>query len=265
MAIGPPDPGAVRPAPRINGMTDYYLGGSTYLRADREFADKVAARFPAVPGLTLTAWDFRLRTARWLAREHGIRRFLRAWAPAYLQGRSFHDAAREEAPGAEVLYVSSDQDTHDLLDGLLHPVEGVGAVMAASTAELLQAPPVKAWLAGGEPVALVTGNVLHLVSAAQAEEDLAVYASVLPPGSWAAVSGLLPGDPAEFAELAAMFAPVREVRAHAPADIARWMKGFDLVPPGVADVRMLPERAGSVAVIMPGSPGWIGGAVGRVR
>jgi len=232
--------------PTIHGTYDYWLGGGQHLREDRELAQAIEARFPSVPLHIRAAQDFHLRAARWCA-ERGISRFIRAGNfTALPSGRNVHDAVREVNPGAEVIYAYRDPAAYSFSEGLLDWDEGTTAVLSR-TGGFLAADPVGAWVEAGEPVCLIAGMVLHFAPAGRAAARLARAAAALPPGSVIVVSMTLPGTRPEADEMLAMFTPAVTYR-HTAADLTGWLEGAGLriVPPGVTDVRVVPD---------PGRPG----------
>ena len=227
--------------PTIAGMYDYWLGGGQHLRADRELAQAIEARYPSVPSHIRAAQDFHLRAARWCA-ERGISRFIRAGHfTALPSGRNVHDAVREINPGAEVIYAYRDPAAFSFSAGLLDWDHGTTAVLSR-TGGFLAADPVGEMLAEGEPVCLIAGMVLHFAPAERAAARLARAAAALPPESVVVVSMTLPGTRPEADEILRMFTPAVTYR-HTAEDLVGWLEGAGLkiVEPGVMDVRVIPR------------------------
>jgi hypothetical protein len=248
--------------PTIHGTYDYWLGGGQHLREDRELAQAIEARFPSVPLHVRAAQDFHLRAARWAA-ERGISRFVHAGnVTALPSGRNVHDAAREVNPGAEVVYAYRHQAAYSFSAGLLGWDEGATAFLSR-TGGFLAADPVMAWVEEGEPVCLVAGLVLHFLDAGTAAARVARAAAGLPPGSVIVVSMTLPGTRPAAGEMLAMFTPAVTFR-HTAADLTGWLEdaGLKIVPPGVADVRVVPDPGRPCGEALQAGPhGMIGGVV----
>lgn len=255
------DPGE----PTIHGVYSWWLGGSQHTRADREVGRAIAERFPSAPVHLRAAERFHLRAARWAA-QRGVSRFVRAGAVTCLPpGRNLHEAARGVNPGARTVYVSRYAEASEWAGTRFAGAAESARAAAARPAEVLDAGPVAAMLAEGEPVCLVLGMTLQFEPGPLAAANVAAYAAALPPGSVLAVSvGLLGRSPAAGA-LAAMFTPAR-VHRHAAEDVAGWLKGAGvaLVPPGVRDVREVPGGCGAEPAPGPGPepPARIAGGLG---
>jgi hypothetical protein len=64
----------------------------------------------------------------------------------------------------------------------------------------------------------------------------AEYASLVPAGSWLVVSVGHYQDLALYDRMCAAF-PSQPYRNHGAADIAAWLEGLELVPPGIAEAK----------------------------
>jgi len=248
----------------IHGVDSYWLGGSQHKRADRELARAIGARFPTVPEHARAGQDFLLRAAAWCA-ERGIERFTHLGTVTALpMGRNVHDAARRVNPAARVVYANRSPQAHRWAGALLSGGSRTSAVLArpGSPGDVVGAQDIAALLPAGGPACLIASQVLHFLEGGKAAEQVLAYAEALPPGSYLVASaGLLGGSPAA-GELAAMYTPAR-IRRHTAQDVTRWLEDarLDIVPPGVADVRLIPVRA--AADIGDGGPGIIAGAIAR--
>lgn len=250
--------------PTVLGVYDYWLHGNMHLRADRELGDIIAARFPALPAIANSAQDFRQRAARWCA-ERGVARFIRAGAATWLPGRNIHDAARQVIPDARAVYIIRHDDPYAIARQML-AAPGVTVVQADALypGQVLSAEPVRTMLAEGEPAAMVLG-VLHHAPTDQAAANIARYAAAAPPGSYLVLSLTAGGDPAAVAEVDRLFAPAGvRVYRHTAEDVAGWLCGLELVPPGVTDVRAVPGWDWTPGPLPPGSPGRGIGVIARV-
>lgn len=250
----------------VHGIYDVWLGGSSSLALDREAAAAIEARFPAMPRLVRDAHDFSLRAAAWSAAE-GTRRFIRWGATTCLPGRNVYDAVRQAAPGARVrvLYLNLSPDADAMARSLLAGRDGTAAARAplGNPAKALRLPEVAEMLGGGEPVCLVLPMLWHLVSPRSAARRIGVLTRALPPGSHLVLSLLADGCPADVAELSRLL-PARAWH-HTSAGAASWLSGLDVLPPGVADVRVLPLRPWGALESCTCPAGRAVGAIGRKR
>lgn len=250
--------------PTVHGINDALLNGSSNLRADRDAARAMTSRWPALPGLPAAVLAFRNRAAQ-LAADRGITRFIRAGAVTRLPGRNTHDVVRGIQPDARTVYVTASADACALIAGLLEDDPRTEVVQGRSRhpGQLLSAPPVAALLADEEPVALILASMLSFVGSDVAEAIVKEYAGALPSGSVLALSVLVLDDSAEGRELAAMYEPA-PLRRHTEDDLREWLNGLEVLPPGVADVRVLAAGDGTVGVLPQGLPVHAAGAVAVV-
>lgn len=248
----------------VHGINDALLRGSSNLRADRDAARAMTDRWPAMPGLAAAAHAFRNRAAQ-LAADRGITRFIRAGAVTRLPGRNVHDAVRDIQPDARTVYVTASQDACALVAGLLEddPRTEVVRARPRHPGQLLTALPVAAMLAEEEPVALILSGMLTFVGSDVAEMIVKEYAGALPPASVLALSVLVLDDSGEGRELAAMYGPA-PMRWHTQDDLRGWLDGLEVLPPGVADVRVLTAADGKVCVLPQELPAHAAGAVAVV-
>jgi hypothetical protein len=248
--------------PTVHGTYDYFLGGGQHTRADRDLARAIGARFPMVPVHVRAAQDFHLRAARWCA-ERGVSRFIHCGhVTALPPGRNVHDAVREASPGARTIYFYRDDGARSLSAGLLAGEPGVTAARSGEGG-LLGLDAAAAMLADGEPVCVIAGMLFHFVPAGRAAARIARLSAALPSGSVVVVSMAVPGESRPAAELLAMFTPA-PVRRHRAGDLAGWLEaaGLRIVPPGVADVRVIPGESGWAAGEFPArAPGYIAGVL----
>jgi len=248
-----------------HGVYDWMLGGAWHRRADRELGRAIAARFPAVPGHIRAAQDFHCRAAAWAA-ERGVARFIRCGPVTALPGRDVHDAVRAACPAAQVIYVSPDEAAHAWAVALLSG-KGITLVPAPPRPRsMLELEPVAAMLAGGEPVCVIAGLLLHFVPAEGAAAGIARLAKALPSGSVLALSlGIVGSDATRADGLLDMYTPAR-IRSHTAEDVTGWLEdaGLEIVPPGVKDVRAIPGKPGWAARRLTGrTPGHIAGVLAR--
>lgn len=229
----------------VIGIHDYWLGGHSHLRADREAGRRIAARWPSVPVLMRAAQDFHLRAAAWCA-QRGVDRFVRLATATWLPGRNVHDAVRRVNPRARVAYMARQTDALVLSEGLLDGRDGTAAFRGSADdpAGVLAAAPVAEMLAAGEPVCVILPLVLHFLPPAGAAKIMAEYTAALPGGSYVVVSAMVTADRAAAREFREAFTPDPVYRIHpwSPRDVRRALSGLDRVPPGVVPVHRWPAR-----------------------
>ncbi|MFC4535311.1 SAM-dependent methyltransferase [Sphaerisporangium dianthi] len=175
--------------PNVARMYDYYLGGKNHLPADRAAAEKVIEISGGrVREAVRENRDFLGRAVRYLANEHGVRRFLDLGAGLPTKG-NVHEAALAAAPDARVVYVDNDPVVAAHGRALLVTTPEVSFLEAdlRRPGEIISALPEAFTL--DRPVGLLMVACLHFVPD---EEDpwglVAAYARALPAGSHIVIS-----------------------------------------------------------------------------
>jgi hypothetical protein len=179
-----------RPAPAR--IYDYVLGGKDSFAADREVADGVLARMPAVRTAARENRAFLGRAVRYLAAEQGIRQYLDIGAglPA---ADNVHEVAQRTAPESRVVYVDSDPMVLAHARALLtsRPEGRTGYIQAdlRDPEAILGDPVIREVIDFTQPVALILAAVLHHVQ----DEDspgkiVPVLVDALPAGSFLVAS-----------------------------------------------------------------------------
>ncbi|UED88544.1 SAM-dependent methyltransferase [Streptomyces profundus] len=239
-------------------MYDYYLGGKTNYRVDREAAQAVIRRFPAMPMLARVNRAFMRRAVRFLVAECRITQFLDVGSgvPA---APNLHEIAQAQEPSSRVAYVDTDPIVLAYADSLLTSSrEGRTACLAADLTEpaaVFAALEKDGCLDLARPVGLSLHAVLHFVTDAQ--DPYAVVDGLLArlaPGSYLSVShctGDFAAEPwREVMDLYRGWGTPTQVRSRAA--VLRFFDGLELVDPGlVVAHRWRPEPVGG--------PGLVGG------
>ncbi|MFI6483440.1 SAM-dependent methyltransferase [Nonomuraea sp. NPDC050663] len=222
---------------------DYILGGRDNYPADRAAADKMLQSNPAARNTALANRAFLGRVVTHLAGEAGITQFLDIGSGLPTQ-RNVHEVAQAANPDARVVYVDLDPTVIRHSQALLER-GGTGNVMTfqgdvRKPGRILEAPRVNAFLDFKRPIAVLMVAVLHFVSD---EEDahgiVRRLGDRLPPGSHLVVSHTADESPPEVKAVAqqgfrmagAMLTP------RTRAEITRFFDGFELLEPGLVDVR----------------------------
>jgi hypothetical protein len=218
---GPPPPGVDASVPHPARVTNFWLGGHDYFKADRVTGIQVARDYPHLPELVRAERAFLVRAMRFLAGPARIRQFLDIGSglPA---GGNTHEIAQRIVPDTGIVYVDNDPivlaHAKALLqraDGSLSvhggaPLGGAGAVLgeaAVTGGRYLNGPgpvsyvdadlrDVRAVLNGaastldfGRPIALIMLGVLgYLTDYGAARSIISQLLAALPPGSYLAIA-----------------------------------------------------------------------------
>jgi S-adenosyl methyltransferase len=224
--------------PNSARMYDYYLGGKDNFPVDREAAEKAVAAMPVIPVLARANRAFLAYSVRKMAAA-GISQYLDVGS-GLPTSPNVHEVARETVPDARVVYVDYDPVV------VLHSqakrrMPGTAAVRAdvRSPEAIFAAPEVEELIDFDQPCGLLMMSVLHFVGGDIAPL-VARYTDRLAPGSFLALShGATDG-----ADQSGMTG-VQQVYEASPTDpavrttaaIRDLFEGFELLPPGLTDVR----------------------------
>jgi hypothetical protein len=219
---------------------DYWLGGKDNFAADRESGDAIAAAFPTVRTAVIENRRFVRRAAAFLARQAGIRQFLDI-GTGIPTSPNVHEIVQGIAPASRVVYVDNDPIVLSHARALLASSdEGATAYIDADLREpdkIISNAELQGILDFSRPVALMLAAILHFI---KDEDDpygiVARLVGTLPEGSYLVMSHATNDflAPAEAAEIVAgRYGPFF---ARSEAEFARFFKGFELVPPGIASV-----------------------------
>lgn len=230
-------PGVDTSKPNTARVYDSLLGGNSNFEADRLLAARMTAADRWLPQRVRDNRAF-VTAAAARAAAAGISQFLDLGAglPAH---PAVHEAAREVNPAARVCYVDNDPAVVVHADALLARGPGLTAVRADLTrpAEVLGDPGVLEVIRPGEPVCVILASVLHFQDPDTARKVIAGYRAQIMPGSWLVVSVAHYTDTALSARLQRIYSAAGTFRNHSAADLAGWLDGMELVPPGIAESR----------------------------
>ncbi|MGW4464138.1 SAM-dependent methyltransferase [Micromonospora sp. NPDC004704] len=220
---------------------DYVLGGKDNFAVDREAAGQVIALAPDLPALGRAQRRFLLRVTRMCA-EAGIRQFLDVGA-GIPTAPNVHETARGLAPDARVVYVDNDPIVFVHNNALLATDDGVVSIKAdvREPDQLLDRLRSEHLIDFDQPVLVLFIGLFHLVTDAENPAALiARFRERMATGSYVCISQFCVdgSDPAARAKL-------EEISANSPApmtfrrreEIEGFFDGFDLLPPGVVDLR----------------------------
>uniref|UniRef100_UPI00037726AF SAM-dependent methyltransferase n=1 Tax=Streptomyces xiaopingdaonensis TaxID=1565415 RepID=UPI00037726AF len=216
----------------------YYLGGKDWFEADRQTAEQVVARFPAVRTGARANRAFMHRATRTLARDRGVRQFLDLGTGIPTEP-NLHQIAQAEAPEARVVYVDNDPLVIEYVDALMRGTpQGRTAYAEADVLkdDVLQLPQIREVLDLREPVALSVVALLHFVpDAADPYGLVRGLLDALAPGSHLVLShatdDFARDDARELGEMYQRKGIEGKLRSH--AEVARFFEGLDLLDPGL--------------------------------
>jgi hypothetical protein len=117
--------------------------------------------------------------------------------------------------------------------------------------EVLAHPAVQAAIDWAEPVCVVLAAILHFRDTAAARRLVAAYADRASRGSWLAVSVFGGRDDDMEVRSRAAYTAAR-FWVHGIADVARWLDGLEVVPPGICEARRWKSGVGGT----PSRGGW---------
>ena len=218
--------------PNVSRVHNALLGGHDNYAADRELASRLTEICPGLPGAVRENRVFIARAAGWAARQ-GIRQFadLGTGLPAH---PSTVHAARAVVPSVRVVYVDNDPVVTAHVRALLVRDGGGASVGADVTdpATVLADPAWTGLIDMTEPVCLIFGLVLNLMPARLAREVVAAYAGRAAPGSYVVISCGRCDDEALWKQLREAYTAA-DMHNHTPAELAGFLAGLELVPPGL--------------------------------
>jgi hypothetical protein len=221
-------------------MYDYLLGGKTHFAADRAFADRALASWPAARIGLRENRGFLGRAVRFLAAEAGVAQFLDIGS-GLPTASNVHEIAQAVNPAARVVYVDNDPLVLAHARALLTSVPGgrTAYVQAdlRSPLDILASPTVKSTLDFGQPIAVLLVAVLHFLH----DDDKPEFAirtllDALPAGSYLAASHItLEHDPEGVGGALGAYRDAGiALQARDSDQFARLaFAGLEMVPPGV--------------------------------
>ncbi len=236
--------------PHSARMYDYYLGGKTNYAVDRTAAEDVIRRFPAIRTVAQINRAFVHRSARFLARERGIRQFIDI-GTGIPTSPNLHEVVQREVPRARIVYADNDPIVLVYADNLLASTpEGATEYVEADVTEpaaLLDAVEAADCLDFSQPIGLSLNAVLHFVT-----DDMGAYSVVetlvdrLAPGSHLAISHCTPDfDPDAWAAITDIYTDGgTPLQVRSRAEVERFFKGLELVEPGVEVAHQWRPEAG---------------------
>ncbi|WP_328461003.1 SAM-dependent methyltransferase [Streptomyces sp. NBC_00448] len=236
--------------PHSARMYDYYLGGKTNYAVDRTAAEDVIRRFPSIRTVARVNRSFVHRSARFLARERGIRQFVDIGTGIPTQP-NLHEVVQREVPQARIVYADNDPIVLVYADNLLSSspqgaTEYVEADVTDPTA-LLAAVEAAQCVDFSEPIGLSLNAVLHFVpDTRDAYGVVEALVGRLAPGSYLALSHCTPDfDPDAWATIMEIYTQGgTPLQVRTKSEVERFFNGLELVEPGVEVAHQWRPEAG---------------------
>jgi S-adenosyl methyltransferase len=215
---------------------NYLLGGKDNFAADRKIGDTILQMFPDIADVARVQRRFLVRAVRYLAGEAGIRQFLDI-GTGLPTAENTHEIAQQAAPESRIVYVDNDPLVLVHARALLTSAPGGVTSYVESdvrdTEEILHE--AARTLDFSQPVALMMLGILgQIPDSADPASIVTRLLDALPPGSYLAVSDGTDTSPA-LNEAIAIYNQNSSNSYHLrnPLQIARFLDGLTLVPPGV--------------------------------
>jgi hypothetical protein len=242
--------------PHSARMYDYYLGGNTNYAVDRDAAEQVIVTFPAVRTAARVNRAFVHRSARILARDHGIRQFLDI-GTGIPTAPNLHEVVQREAPAARVTYVDNDPIVLVYADSLLRSsAEGATGYVEADVTDpehLLEVVRRDGCVDLTRPVGLSLNALLHFVpDDRDARGVVATLVGALAPGSYLTISHCTPDfAPEVWAAIVDVYTKGgTPLQVRSRAEVGEFFTGLELLDPGVEVAhRWNPEPASGPSLI----------------
>jgi hypothetical protein len=257
--------------PHSARMYDYYLGGRTNYRPDREAAEEVVSIYPGVGTAASENRDFMHRATRLLARSYGIKQWLDV-GTGIPTSPNLHEVAQAIVGDARVVYADHDPIVLNYARALLRSTPaGRTAYVQADVTDpdsILADEALTDTLDLSRPVALSLNALLHFVP-----DDRDPYGVVarlmaaLPSGSALAISHCTPDfAPDMWAEIVDVYRRGgTAVQVRTRDEVARFFDGLDLIEPGISvGHRWHPEETARTEVPAPSDADvslWVGVAI----
>ena len=208
--------------PSVARAYDYLLGGEACFAADRALAGRLLALYPRLAD-TLIASRARVADAVAGSAGQGVDQYLDIGAGLPTRP-STHATARAIVPGARVAYIDRDPAV------VSHGAALVPPGVRYHDGDLTEPEALLAALSGfidfSRPVCLVLGLVIQALDPGAARAVVGVLVKALSPGS-CAVATVGAGDGGRLPDSVWPASPTE-------ADLAGFLGGLDLLPPGVS-------------------------------
>lgn len=238
-AWAPDDVDIERPAPAR--MYDYYLDGSHNFAADRELAAKVLEVWPDLPHVMRANRAFLRRALTYLTQQ-GIDQFIDLGSGIPTVG-NVHEIVSGLNPAARTVYVDNDLVAVSHSRSILADVPNAAVIHAdlRDPHSVLHDPTLLDLIDLSKPAAVLMFAVLHFVPESDDPAGiLGAYRDATAAGSYVAISHATADyQPKRMGEMQDVYrGATAGMNARGREELATLMggAGYELVPPGVADM-----------------------------
>jgi S-adenosyl methyltransferase len=237
--------------PNLARVYDVLAGGRDNFAADRDLAGRLLEICPELRGALRENRTFIARAVTWAARQGSASSPTSAPACPHIPLPSRQPVP--SSPRRGLVYIDNDPVVTSHVRAMLVTGDGDGVVDAnlADPAAVLADPAWRAVIDLAEPVCLVFGLVLGLMPARQAREVVAGYADLVAPGSFVAISCGRCDDEALRKQLSEAYTAA-DLYNYAPDEVAGFLAGLELVPPGLVAAQSWRGGGHDVPVTPPG-------------
>lgn len=237
-----PAPGIDTTTPSVAWAYDYLLGGKDNYEVDRQVVEMLRTVAPEASLTGRMNRAFGKRAVRYIA-EQGIRQFIDLGSGIPTTPPSVHEAVHGVAPTAHVVYVDADPMvvTHSRALRSLGP--GLTTILAVirRPETVLDHPDLQAYIDFNEPVGVVIFSVLDVIE----EKDnpfgiVRQFRERMAPGSYLGISHLSARsapDAVAHTHKISQETGFPAVAFRSDEEVLQFFEGFELVEPGLVDVR----------------------------
>ncbi len=210
--------------PSLARAYDYLLGGAASFAADRALAGRLTALYPRAKDLLHASRTYAAGSVTAIARQ-GVGQYLDVGSGLPTRP-STHEMARAVAPGAHVVYADRDPAVVEHGAALVPPGVRYVAGDLTEPESLLAQPEVRGLIDLSRPLCVVLGLIVGALDPGTARAVVGVLVRALAPGSYLIVTA----GAGEQGRLPDSLWP----GGLSAADVASFLGGLDLVPPGIA-------------------------------
>jgi hypothetical protein len=220
---------------------DYALGGFHNFDVDRQFVAEAERHWPDVRESAHVNRAYLGRVVQWLI-DAGVRQFLDLGSGIPTLD-NVHEVAQQASPESRVAYVDIDPVAVAHSQRILQGSPRAVAVRAdlRTPADIINHPDIVGLLDFAEPVAVLMIAVLHFVEDdADPPRIIREISDALVSGSFLAISHAALALDAHAAQTALRQMYQRTptpFHPRSPEQIAGWLDGWDVVPPGIGPLR----------------------------
>lgn len=238
----PPPPGIDPKEASLARSYDYLLGGKDNYEADRQVVEMLLTVAPEAPLTGRLNRAFGKRAVRFIA-EQGIRQFIDLGSGIPTTPPSVHEAVRAVEPSARVVYIDHDPIVVAHSEALRSVGSGLATILAdiRRPEAILDHPDLHALIDFDEPVGVTFFSVLDVVDESYNPVGIVrQFRERMAPGSYLGISHLSASSDAtamarghEISEQAGLAV----IAFRTDDEVLRFFDGFELVEPGLTDVR----------------------------